>query len=389
MTGQRQYVLLSDDDEVITDALSLTLEREGRTVIVCSDVDAAEVALSQFPVTHVVTDVQFSGEFGFEGLHFLDRVRALSPHSRIVLMTGNATDALRRAAIEHGAAEVLAKPFRTAELEAALASEAACLDIATADAPYEIVRIPSIDELLCGDRLTVAFQPIVQFAPNRTTTFAYEALTRMRGNWPAGGPTTLFDYAERRGRLAELNLVTMERAIDHARDLPHDTTLFINIDPLTFSNPRLVPALYRTAARAGIALERIVLEITERCGLTDHSADTVFEELREAGVRFALDDHGSAYSHLLHMSSIRPSFIKISNAFGTAFEQDQTRRRIVRNTVALAHDFGCEPILEGIETSATARAAIEEGVRLGQGFHFSRARAASHWTGSKAALWAA
>lgn len=388
MTGQRQYILLSDDDEVITDALSLTLEREDRTVIVCSDVDAAEVALSQFPLTHVVTDVQFSGEFGFEGLHFLDRVRALSPQSRIVLMTGNATDALRREAIEHGAAAVLGKPFRTAELEEALAGGTSSIDASTSS-PYEVVRIPSIEEILRGDRLTVAFQPIVQFAPNHTTTFAYEALTRVRGDWPAGGPTTLFDYAERRGKLAELNLATMERALEHARALPGDATLFINIDPLTFSSPRLVPTLRRTATRTGIALDRIVLEITERSGLAVHSADAVFEELRQAGVRFALDDHGSAYSHLLHMSSIRPSFIKISNAFGTAFEQDETRRRIVRNTVALAHDFGCEPILEGIETGATARAAIEEGVRLGQGFHFSRARAASHWTSSKSVLWAA
>src|SRR5687768_10833125 len=109
MTDQRQTILISDDDEAITDALSLTLERDGRTVILCSDVDAAEVALSQFPITHVVTDVQFTGEFGFEGLHFVDRIRALAPQSRIVVMTGHATDALRCAALNHGAAAVLAK----------------------------------------------------------------------------------------------------------------------------------------------------------------------------------------------------------------------------------------------------------------------------------------
>ena len=387
MTDQRQYILLSDDDENITDALSLTLERQGRTVVVCSDVDAAEVALSQYPVTHVVTDVQFSGEFGFEGLHFLDRVRMLSPQSHIVLMTGNATDALRRAALEHGASEVLAKPFATNDLEEALAGGDSC---DAGDGPYEIVRIPSMDELLRGDQLTVAFQPIVHLSPNRTTTFAYEALTRVRGDWPAGGPTTLFEYAERRGKLAELNIATMERAVDHARALPRDAALFINLDPLTFSRSQLVPALHRAARRAGIGLDRIVLEVTERCGLNDRSADRVFEELRESGVRFALDDHNSAYSHLQHISSIRPTFIKISNTFGTGFEEDETRRRIVHNTVALARDFGCEPILEGIETGATALAAMEEGVSLGQGFFFSRARAASHWTGSKVtALWAA
>lgn len=384
MTNQRQYILLSDDDELITGVLSLTLERAGRTVIVCSDVDAAEVALSQFPITHVVTDVQFSGEFGFEGLHFLDRVRALSPDARIVLMTGNATDALCRNAIGHGASHVLAKPFATADLEEALGA-----GIPSDGGAYEIIRIPPISDILFGDTLTIAFQPIVQFTPDGTTTFAYEALTRVRGQWPTDSPVALFDYAERRGKLAELNIVTMERAIEQARALPSDAALFINIDPLTFSNARLAPVLRRTAARAGIALARIVLEITERCGLPDGTSSALFAELREAGVRFALDDHNSAYSHLQHIGSIRPSFIKISNAFGTAFEEDDTRRRIVHNTIALARDFGCEPILEGIESSATARAAIEEGVRFGQGFHFSRARAAAYWTGSKAAAWAA
>ena len=386
MIDQRQYILISDDDEAITDALSMTLEREGRTVILCSDVDAAEVALSQYPITHFVTDVQFSGEFGFEGLHFLDRVRALAPRARIVVMTGKATDSLRRVAIEHGAAELLAKPFMTDELEQALAGDAPHTEDNT---PYEVIRIPSIDEILRGEFLTIAFQPIVRLEQNRTTTFGYEALTRVCGEWPSGGPTTLFEYAQRRGKLAELNIVAMETAIAHARELPDNATLFINIDPLTFSRSQLVPALRRAATRAGVALHRIVLEVTERCGLGDDIPVGVFEELHAAGVRFALDDHGSAYSHLLHLSSIRPSFIKISNAFGTAFEEDETKRRIVRNTVALARDLGCEMILEGIETSSTARAAIGEGVRFGQGFHFSHARAASHWTNVKTTLWAA
>ena len=386
MTELRQYILISDDDEAITDALSLTLERDGRTVILCSDVDAAEVALSQYPVTHLVTDVQFTGQFGFEGLHFLDRVRALAPRARIVVMTGNATDALRHAALQHGAAEVLAKPFMTAELEEALSGG----DPQEHDhTPYEVIRIPSMAEILGSDFLTVAYQPIVRLSEKRTTTFAYEALTRVQGDWPAGGPTTLFAYAQRRGMLAELNIAAMETAIAHARELPENATLFINIDPLTFSRPQLVPSLRRAAMRANVALDRIVLEVTERCGLGDNTPEGIFDELRAAGIRFALDDHGSAYSHLLHISSIRPSFIKISNAFGTAFEEDETKRRIVRNTIALAHDLGCETILEGIETSATARAAIEEGVSLGQGFHFSRARAASHWTGASATLWAA
>jgi EAL domain-containing protein (putative c-di-GMP-specific phosphodiesterase class I) len=398
--SERQCILLVDDDEGITEALSMTLERDGRTTVLCSDVESAEIALAQFPITHLVTDVQFSGDFGFEGLHFLSRVKALTPGCRIVLITGHATDALRLAALGHGASSVLAKPFDTGELEEALNSDGP----SSAD-PYETIRIPPIDEILRGDGLASAFQPIVRLSHweagdpasadgqpflSPTRWFGFEALTRVRGRWLTGGPVMLFAYAERRARLAELNVVTMKRAVEASAGLPDGAALFLNVDPLTFDGSSLVPALTTTAARAGIALSRVVLEVTERSGFAnDAVAARVFEELRERGVRFALDDHGSAYSHLSLISRIRPSFIKISNTFGTGFELDSTKQRIVRHTVSLASDFGCETILEGVETAVTARAAAEAGVALAQGFHFGRPRAASHWLAAKAPLRAA
>jgi EAL domain-containing protein (putative c-di-GMP-specific phosphodiesterase class I)/ActR/RegA family two-component response regulator len=382
MTNERQYVLLADDDETITEALSYTLERQGRTVILCSDVDAAEIALTRFPITHLVTDVQFSGNFGFEGLHFLGRVRALAPQCRIVMMTGNASPALCQAAAVHDAS-VLAKPFDTDELEEALDPSVNSL----ASSPYEVIRIPSIEEILRGDGLSVAFQPIVSLTPEGKTIFGYEALTRVSGTW-ADGPATVFEYAERQGKLAELNIAMMARAIEEAAALPDNTAIFINIDPLTFCGPQLFPELFRAAIVANVSLHRIVLEITERSGFAGDTAGPVFDGLRAVGVRFALDDHGSAYSHLGQIDRIRPSFIKISSAFGTAFEEDETKQRIIRHTVALARDFGCEPILEGIESSATARAAVDAGVRFAQGFHFSHARAASYWS-PKSAMQAA
>ena len=383
MTIERQYVLLADDDDAITAALSYTLERPGRTVILCSDVDAAEIALTRFPITHLVTDVQFSGEFGFEGLHFLGRVRAQAPQCRIVMMTGNASSSLRQAAAVHDAS-VLAKPFDTAELEEALETSITPL----ASSPYEVIRIPSIEEILRGDGLSIAFQPIVRLTPQGSTTFAYEALTRVAGSW-VDGPATLFEYAGCRGKLAELNIVMMTHAIREAAALSGDTAIFINLDPLTFASPQLVPALYGAAIAANLSFNRIVLEITEHAGFAGDAPSPVFDELRAVGIRFALDDHGSAHSHLGQIDRIRPSFIKISSMFGSAFEQDETRQSIVRHTVALARDLGCETILEGIESRATARAALDAGVQLAQGFHFSHARAASHWSGPKSVLQAA
>jgi EAL domain-containing protein (putative c-di-GMP-specific phosphodiesterase class I) len=373
-SARRECILLIDDDREVTDALSLLLEHDGRTTIVCADLESAEVALSHYAVTHIVTDVQFSGSFGFEGLHSLARMRSLRPECRIILMTGYATDQLRATALAHGAATVLAKPFEIDELEKALDSNI------TDSSEYEVVQIPSIDEVLRGGILESAFQPIVHLS-DTYPGFAFEALTRIQGAWRLGGPAELFDYAERRDRLTDLNLAAMQRAIGESSKLPAGAALFINVDPTAFANSTIVHSLRDATSRAGIALDRIVLEITERSAFTDSDAAArTFDVLREFGVRFALDDHGSAYSHLSLISRIRPSFIKISQSFGTAFEEDETKGRIVRHVAALARDFGAKTILEGIECAATATAAVAAGIDFGQGYHFGRPSVASHWT---------
>ncbi|HEX8407246.1 MAG TPA: EAL domain-containing response regulator [Thermoanaerobaculia bacterium] len=374
----REHVLVIDDDRSVAEGLALLLERDGRTTIVCSDVESAEIILTRYPVTQVVSDVQFSGAFGFEGLHFLARIRAQRPECRIVLMTGHATETLRTAALGLGASAVLAKPFSYEELEAALASSH---DGAGA---YELVRVAPIEDVLHGGLLSAAFQPIVRLGD--TSVFAFEALTRIRGNWPGGGPAELFQYASRCARLADLNLAALECAVADGRCLPDHAALFINIDPLVFEGGELAAALRTAAARAAFPLSRIVLEITERSGFGDDAAHSrTFDELRADGVRFALDDHGSAYSHLSMINVIRPSFIKISQSFGTGFEEDETRARIVKHVVSLARDFGCSTVLEGIESASTARAAASLGIELAQGYHFGRPDAVSHWRDTRVA----
>lgn len=372
MSAERQCIIIADDDPLVTAALSAILARDGRTIIVCSDIESAEMMLAQREVTHLVTDVQFSGAFGFEGLHFLAKARARMPRGRIVLMTGYVTDALSDAARGFGANAVLSKPFDSEELERALGDGPHDL------APAEVIHVPSIDEILQTDEITSAFQPIVRLTANGAEPFGFEALTRVRGEWLPGGPASLFDYAGRRERLAELNMHALERAMASASALPGAPLLFINVDPIAFDGGLLVHALKKNAR--AIPLDRIVLEITERSAFSDDAAaGRTCAELREAGVRFALDDHGSAYSHLSVIDRIKPSFIKISLTFGLGLEGEPAKQAIVRNIVSLARDFACETILEGIETAATARAAIDAGVQLAQGYYFGRPSAAAQW----------
>ena len=373
--SEQECILLVDDNRDVTDALSLLLEHTSRKIILCSDIESAEMMLARAPVTHVVTDVQFSGEFGYEGLHFVGRLRAKAPQCRIVMISGRPSDSLRAAALNDGADAVLWKPFTFSELVAALGAN----EEAMQDGVSSTVRVPSIEEILAGEMLDIAFQPIVRIGDDVTTPFAFEALTRVRGSWPAD-TAALFEYAERRGHRRSLNLLAVSRAILASAGLPASSSVFINVDPLCFGD-ELLRVIACCSAQAGLSPDRIVVEITERTAFADQEAVMpLFDAMRAKGIRFAFDDHGSAYSHLAIVDRVRPSFIKVSNAFGTGLEEDGTHRRIVASVISLAQELGCETILEGIECAETVRAATALGVHLAQGYYFGRPSAASSWT---------
>jgi EAL domain-containing protein (putative c-di-GMP-specific phosphodiesterase class I) len=116
-----------------------------------------------------------------------------------------------------------------------------------------------------------------------------------------------------------------------------------------------------------------VLELTEQGALgKEKGVLEAIDALRKEGVRFAFDDVGMAYSHLPVIARVRPAYLKVSQHFGSGFECDPARLKVVRNLLSLARDFDAELILEGIETQATADAAREIGIPLGQGFYFAQ-----------------
>lgn len=369
---ESQLVVILDDDVMITEALAEGLEREGRTVVTCNDLESAQLIVERLRPSHVVSDVRLSGPFGFEGLDFIRFVRQHSPETRVVLMTGDAPDALQLEASERGAVGFLQKPFDVAELDSALdLLSCSVLSSSAADAP--IIRMPMLDEIITSDSLKTFFQPIVSL-PDGKETLGFESLARYQDNSLLQNPEVLFQYATRKQRIEDLEMACVSRALRAGAHLTGSHILFLNIHPHVLSRgPQIREVLLRDCGSLGIPFDRIVLEITEQGSL--HAGPQLFEnvdELRAAGVRFAFDDLGVAYSHLPLIDKLHPSFLKISQEFGTTFERDSTKLKIVINIQSLAREFGCDLILEGVEDASTAEMAARLGIKYGQGFLFGR-----------------
>jgi EAL domain-containing protein (putative c-di-GMP-specific phosphodiesterase class I)/ActR/RegA family two-component response regulator len=375
---ESQLVLLVDDDVMVTEGLAAGLERENRTIITCNDFESAQLMVERATPSHIVSDIQISGPFGVEGLDLIRHAKRYSPESRVIVMSGDAPEALQMEASERGAVAFLRKPFEVEELESMI-DLMACSPLTAAAQQTSVIRIPLLEEIISSNSLYSVYQPIIALDSNYQH-MGYEALARYRSDSLMRNPDMLFDYAARKKRLCDLEVACLKVSLRDGMELSGLGLLFLNVHPEVLANHgrRLQETVTLEAQRAGVPFERIVLEITEQTSLPDKpSILRTVGELQKLGVRFAFDDVGIAYSHLPFLGKIRPSFLKISQHFGTDFETDSTKMKIVMNLLSLAREFHCEPILEGIETASTAQAAIDLGIPFGQGFFFSRPAEAS------------
>src|SRR5205807_2539097 len=355
-----QTLLIVDDDPNVGVGLAVALERNGRRIIVCRDLESAQIILAAEPVTDIVTDVKLSGPFRFEGLEFITEIMRVAPSARVILMTGHSTDELVAEAERRGADAVLSKPFGTEVLEPLLSE-------ASGDDAPSLVIVPTLDEVIGSGDLRPRFQPIVSLADR--STHGVESLARYRGGEPFDRPDVLFSYATRRNEVARLEAACVETTMRAAVTFPEAIRLFLNIHPAALDDVGIAATLAMCARQNGIGLARIVLEITEQQELRQTpSLFDAIEQLRTLGVRFAFDDVGVAYSHLPLIEKIRPAYLKISQLFGTQFESDPTKLKIIRNIVALGSEFACEIIIEGIEDASSEAAARDLGIKFGQGY---------------------
>ncbi len=131
--------------------------------------------------------------------------------------------------------------------------------------------------------------------------------------------------------------------------------------------------LMRELARRELPTSAIELEITEGQLISNmESACRALTEYRAAGGRVALDDFGTGYSSLAYLTQLPIDTVKIDRSFVKRAPVDQTVATILSVAVQLAQAIGAEVVAEGVETEAEEAAVAAHGVRLVQGFRYSR-----------------
>ncbi len=117
-------ILLLDDEPIVGKRLKPALTKIGCEVEVFQDPIAAVARIDQKEFDIVVTDIRMDE---LDGMQVLEHVHNKSPRTKVIMITGYAMIALAREAMERGAFDFIAKPFKPDDLRKVIAKAAQAL----------------------------------------------------------------------------------------------------------------------------------------------------------------------------------------------------------------------------------------------------------------------
>jgi EAL domain-containing protein (putative c-di-GMP-specific phosphodiesterase class I) len=127
--------------------------------------------------------------------------------------------------------------------------------------------------------------------------------------------------------------------------------LFLNVNPYSLIHGIVHgDRVLRAVKRAGLAPERVVLEIRERSPARLDQVIASAAGLRQLGFQLALDDAGAGNQSLEILHDLPVDFVKIDRSVITSAVDDPEAQAYLMVIIAIARRAGAFVIAEGIES---------------------------------------
>jgi diguanylate cyclase (GGDEF)-like protein/PAS domain S-box-containing protein len=146
----------------------------------------------------------------------------------------------------------------------------------------------------------------------------------------------------------------------------------VNLSGRQFDRGSVAPLVARVLADAGLAPQRLQLEVTESVIMNTGDALQYINDLHALGVELAIDDFGTGYSSLAYLKQLPVQTLKIDRSFIKDIPADKDDEAIAVAIVQLGKSMDLAVIAEGVETVEQADFLLRHGCRRAQGYLYSR-----------------
>ncbi|HWA69218.1 MAG TPA: GGDEF and EAL domain-containing protein [Rhizomicrobium sp.] len=224
-------------------------------------------------------------------------------------------------------------------------------------------------QALKENRLKLAYQPIVS-AKSRKPSH-YECLLRLQK--PDGAILTAGHFVPACETMGIVHLVdrwALEATIAQLKARPN-VTLAVNVSGTAASDPAWLQDFVDYVMGARDVAPRLIVELTETAALHHFEENARFvSQLREAGVRVAIDDFGAGYTSFRNLQMLHVDTVKIDGSYVENLSQSPENQVFVRTLVGLAKSFDIKTVAEWVGSDDDAALLQSFGVDYFQGFHF-------------------
>jgi diguanylate cyclase (GGDEF)-like protein/PAS domain S-box-containing protein len=229
-----------------------------------------------------------------------------------------------------------------------------------------------------NDQLDIFFQPVADIQNN--TMISAEAL--IRWEHPSKGlmnPSEFITLAIKAGLIYKITWWILEnvcQAIQRWKEegLWHIQYISINVNAQQLVEQNFANTFLSILQKYEVETKEIIIEITER-SLIDNfeSTQSVINQLRQSGVRCAIDDFGVGYSSLSYLQKFSFHTLKIDKEFIKEIQYRPQALNLLQSILHIGREFNYNIIVEGVEHEKQKSLLLEMDKNLYyQGYLFAK-----------------
>ena len=250
------------------------------------------------------------------------------------------------------------------------------ISVSPAGGPFVVDEVGIESGLFGPFVLKSAYQPIYRLEADRLVPFAAEGLARPFRDGKPVRPIEFFGAVPAGERLRAERICRALHLRNYHNNGIAGLELFFNFG--SHAHGALDTALAhidhmeKRLHEIELDTRYLVCEITELEALDRSALVTLAARIRACGIRLAIDDFGAGHSTLERVALVDPEFVKIDGTLFRRIASAPAALRLLTTLVARLVEQGCQVVVEGIETAAQLRAAIDVGASIFQGYLFAQ-----------------
>ncbi|WP_022670698.1 EAL domain-containing protein [Hippea alviniae] len=253
------------------------------------------------------------------------------------------------------------------------------IDIIAADGLYQQVQeiakknietLSMIRDAIKNKRIVSYYQPIYNNKIGRIEK--YESLVRLIDKeGRVHTPFEFLDVAKIGKYYKQITRIVVENALKRLSETK--TEISINLSAIDIEDANTRDLILDKLKENPTLSRRLVVELLEDEGINQlHIVKGFIKNLKEFGVKIAIDDFGSGYSNFSRLLEYEPDYIKIDSSLIKTIVESVSSRNIVEAIVSFANKQGYKTVAEFVSDERIFNIVKDMGIDYSQGYFIGK-----------------